>query len=203
MIEVPERDRAGSVALLGHHHLTGSRYRIAPLDQGKDDLRACILPARIADFDEVRVTAYAQAVQHLPRLVEQRVMRVRRRQGHQLGLLACLPPAPLCEQQLRVREAPAPSSLALTLRMSCAPGAEVVRGTTSQATVRLAHLLPATLPVTGPVPRLALAGAAATRVGVVTLAGPGLMDSQAEAVGELTFAGGTALSRHDLRQWAA
>ena len=53
----------------------------------------------------------------------------------------------------------------------------------------LAHLLAATLRVSGPVTGFALAGAPTTGVGIVTLAGPGLMDAQAQAVGELTSAG--------------
>jgi hypothetical protein len=188
------------VTIFGGHDLASSVHRIAPLDEGEDHLRAGILPARIADRDQVRITADAQSVQHLPGLVEQRMMRVRRRKGYLLGLLARPPPAPLSEQQLRVREAPALSALALALGVCCAPGAEIFRVTKPQATVCLAHLLPTTLGVSGPVAGLALSGAAATGVGIVTSARPGLMDSQADSVGELTSAAGTALSRHDLRQ---
>ena len=86
------------MALLGRHDLAGCRIWIAPLDEGEDDLRAGVLPARIADGDEVRVTADAQAVQDLPCLVEQGMVGVRLRQGHLLGLLACPPPTPLREQ---------------------------------------------------------------------------------------------------------
>ena len=76
LIEVSERDSARSVALLGGHHLTGSLYRIAPFDQGKDDLRAGVLPSRIADRCEVRITSDAHAVEHLPGLIEQMMVRV-------------------------------------------------------------------------------------------------------------------------------
>ncbi len=177
------------MALLGRHDLARSLLRVAPLDEGKDDLRAGVLPARIADGNEVRVTADAQAVQHVPGLVEQGMVGMRWRQGHLIDPHAGPPPTPLREQRLPVREAPPLSALALAVRVSCAPGAEVVRGTKPQATVGLAHLLAATLRVSRPVTGFALAGPTTTGVGVVTEAGPRLMDAQTKAVGELTSAG--------------
>ena len=102
--------------------------------------------------------------------------------------------APLREQQLRVREAPSLSALALALGVRQAPSAEVIRPAKPQATVCFAHLLPASLGVAGPILGLAIAGPPTTCAGVVTLDRPGLMDAQAKTVGELASASVTALS---------
>ena len=191
------------MTLFGGHDLAGSLIRVAPLDEGEDDFRAGVLPARIADGNEVSITADAQAVQHVPGLVEQGMVGMGWRQGHLLGHLAFPPPTPLCEQRFPVREAPPLSALALAVNVSCAPGAEVVRGTKPQATVGLAHLLATTLRVSRPVTGFALAGPPTTGVGVVTRAGPRLMDAQTKAVGELTSAGLASLFRHNLRRCLA
>jgi hypothetical protein len=120
------------------------------------------------DRDEVRVTPDSEPVEHLPRSVEQRMVRVRRWQRD----LLCLPPSPapplLRNHQFRVRGAPTPLALAFAVRVGLTPRPEVVGRTPAKALVRLADLLTTTVPVAGPVARLALPGAATACVGVVT-----------------------------------
>jgi len=125
------------------------------------------------------------------------------RKGRDKRVLACPPPTLLREQQVRVGFSPPQSALALSIGVRRPPLAEVVGGMPPEATVGLAALLAATFRMSSPIPSLTLASAATTGVGVVALTGADLMDTQAQAVGELSSAGGAAFSRHDLRRWAA
>jgi hypothetical protein len=203
VLDLLERNRARSVAPLGRQDCACGLDGIAPLEKCYDNLRTGVLPAGIVDGDEVGIAANAHAMQDLPREVEQRMVRMGGRKGHDKGLLTCPPPTLLREQQLRVRFAPSQAAVALSIGVRRAPMTEVVRGTPPEATVRLATLLAATFRVASPIPSLALTGTATSGVGVVALTGANLMDAEAHAVGELSSTGRAAFSRHDLRRWAA
>jgi hypothetical protein len=203
VLQVLESDGARGMAPLGCQHIACRLDWVTALEERDDDFGARVLPSWIPDRDKVGVAANADELQHFPRSVEQRVVRMGGRKRHDKSLLARPPATLLREEQLRVRLAPPQSALALSIGVRCAPVAEIVRGTPPEATVRLTTLLPATFRVASPIAGLALTGVATTGVGVVALAGADLVDTQAQAIGELASAGVTALSRHDLRRWAA
>ena len=203
VFDVLERDRTSGMPLLDGQHLARRLDRITSLEQCDDHLGACVFPSWIPDRDEVGVAPHTDAIKHFPRRVEQRVVRMGGRKRRDKGLLACPPPTLLREQQVWVRFAPPQSALALSIGVRSAPVAEVVGGMPPEATVRLAALRAATFRVSSPIPGLAIAGAAPTGLGVVALTGTDLVDAQAQPGGELSSARVTALSRHDLRRWAA
>ena len=203
MFDVLECDRPSRVPLLGGEHIARCLDRVTSLEQCDDNLGACVLPSRIPDRNEVAVPPDTDPIEHLPRRVEQRMVRMGGRKGDDEGPLTCPPPTLLREEQLRVCFAPSQSALALSMGVRRAPVAEVVGGTPPEATVRLSTLLAASFRVTSTIPSFTLTGTATSGVGVVALTGADLVDTQAQAVGELSSAGVTALSRHDLRRWAA
>jgi len=203
MLHVLEGDRTSRVALFGGKHLARRLDRVTSLEQCDDNFGACVLPSRILDRDEVAVAPHTNPIENLPCRIEQRMVRMGGRKRLDKSLLTCPPPTLLREQQLRVCFAPSQSALALSIRVRRAPVTEVVRGTLPEATVCLATLLAASFRVASSIPSFALTGTATSGVGVVALTGADLMDAQAQAIGELSSAGATALSRHGLRRWAA
>jgi hypothetical protein len=116
------------VTFLGRNHLAGGTRWVTTFENRQDDLRAGVLPAWIVDGDQMCVSADPEPMEHLPRGIEQRVMRVRRRHGYLFRLMADAPPPLLRANQMRVRGTPASAALAFLFGVRLAPGPKVIGG---------------------------------------------------------------------------
>ncbi len=177
----------------------GRRDGIATLEQRQDDLGTDVLPPSIMDRYEVVIAPDAQPMEDVPRRIEQRVLRMRRRDRGDVDASSFAIAPALLAKEAWVAEPPASPTLALAVGVGLAPVPKVGRLPSQEPPSGGPDLGATALGVTVPIARLALARATPLGIWVVARRRAGLMDSESKTTGEGPTAGRARFSRHGLR----